>query len=806
MDLLAAWLLYPLALGALALGLGLLVGALAGWRPPGLLIVPVGFATLIAVARLVTEEQASAPLALALLAVLAVAGLVAGRGRLRELRPDPLIVLAAGGVFAVFAAPVVATGTPTFAGYLALPDTSHQLALAEHYAEHGPDVGGLAMGSTRASVAQYIAGGYPVAPQAALGATAPLGTLDLAWLYQPFITCLMVVVCLSLASLVAPLLRHRWQVALVAFVSAQSALVVGYALQGSIKEIAALALLCVLAALIAAALRERRPARSLLAVGIAAAAALGALGPAALTYLALPALVVLVVWGGRIVRERNGRELGWLALGAAVTVVLALPILGTLTTAVDVNTATLDNSEDLGNLAAPLKLSQVLGVWFEGDYRYVTNPHSERQDLALLFVGVVAALGLLWSIRRRALGPLLLLAMLAITSAYLVRRGNPYADGKVLMILSPALVLMASLGAVSLWRGRWRALSAVLVTAITGLVLYSNALAYRDSASAPYDRYAELLELNERLDGRGPIILNEYDEFAKYFLRDGPVYSQPEWPHGYRGRPYKPGALRDKQRRPSLKTPLDTDDLTLEYLQSVPYIIVRRSPLASRPPANFRRVFAGEFYDLWRRGTRPRVLRHEPVGRNILKAPPRLDRARARAWARRARGMRGRIAVVGRAVAPQVRPAAVTNSWTQFPYPLYPGAVVPAIPGSAEGAFHAPRSGRYRAWIEGSFTRELTLKVDGQVVGVTPQGLNNPGAYAPLGVLELRRGTHRLELTQGNGDRTKPGNRGYSSSLRQIGPIIFSPVTNEGTAVTEIAPRRWRRLVGLRPDWLEIVR
>jgi hypothetical protein len=515
---------------------------------------------------------------------------------------------------------------------------------------------------------------------------------------------------------------------------------------------------------------------------------------------------VLAVWGGRIVRERSGRELRWLALGAAVTVVLALPVLSSFRTAVTINTDTLDNSQDLGNLARPLKVSQALGVWFEGDYRYVTILHQDRQDIALVFVGLVALLGLAWAIRRRAWGPLLLVAMLAVTSAYLLRRGNPYADAKVLMILSPALVLAAVLGAVSLWAGRWRALSAVLIAGVTGLVLYSNALAYRDSASAPHDRYDELLTINDRLDGKGPVIFNEYDEFAKYFLRDGPVYSQPEWPHGYRGAPYKPDALRDKQRRPSQKTPLDTDDLTLRYLESVPYVVVRRSPLASRPPANFRRVFAGEFYDLWQRGTAPRVLAHEPQGRSILRAPPSIDRATARAWGRHAQRLGGRIAVVGRGVAPQVRPAAVTTSWQHYSYPLYPGAVVPAIPGSAAGPFRAPRTGRYRAWVEGSFTRELTLKVDGRVVGVTPRGLNNPGAYAQLGLVSLRRGTHSLELSQGNGNRAYPGNRGYSSSLRQVGPIILNPVGNEDVAVTQIPARQWRRLLGLRSDWLAVVR
>nr|MBA3749085.1 hypothetical protein [Solirubrobacterales bacterium] len=51
MDLLAAWLLYPLALALLCLGLGLLVGWCAGWRMPGALLLPVGFAAMLTLAQ-----------------------------------------------------------------------------------------------------------------------------------------------------------------------------------------------------------------------------------------------------------------------------------------------------------------------------------------------------------------------------------------------------------------------------------------------------------------------------------------------------------------------------------------------------------------------------------------------------------------------------------------------------------------------------------------------------------------------------------------------------------------------------------
>ena len=815
MDLLAAWLLYPLVLALLCLGLGLLVARAAGWRCPGVLIVPVGLATLVALSRLITFKPDTAPLALALIGLLAVAGLVSGHRQLRAWRPDPLLTLAALGIFVAYGAPVFLSGTPTFAGYLALPDTSHQLSLASLFADHGPDYMALPNGSYRLSMLAYVTSSYPVAAQTAVGVTAPLGLLDLAWLYQPFLTLVAVALFLALASIAVPLFEHRWQGTLVAFVAAQSALVVGFAEQGSIKELAAVAMLVTVGAVIAAAIRERRPARSLLALAVAAAAALGSLGPAVLPYLAVAALVVALVYGARIVRERKLAELVWLGAAAAVAAGLSVPVLDTIQTAITANTAVLDASStgagagtgaELGHLAAPLKAAQALGLWLSGDYRYGPASYQHINSALLVLAAAAAVVGLAWALRRRAAGPLVLLVILGPISLYLLRRGSPYADSKVLMIASPMLLAFAMAGAVSLWRGRWRALSLLAMVAIGGGVLGSNAFAYQNISLAPYDRYRELLSLNERLAGKGPVLLNEYDEFGKYFLRDVPSYNQPEYPHDYRTDPAtNVPSLFDPKRKPSLKTPLSADDLRLRYVESVPYVILRRSPLTSRPPANFQRVRRGTYYDLWQRRPRPRVLRHEPLGPTLLSPAALVGRATARAWGARAKRLGGRLALVRREPTAVALPAKLTHPVGWLGFSLYPGALVSAGAGRLSGTIRIPRSARYRVWMEGSFARRLSLRLDGSHVGHTRAGLENPGGFASLGSVRLSRGAHRLEVQQG-GRSLRPGNAGYRSGLRHVGPIVAAPVADERLRVTELDARDWRRLVGLRVDWLEIVR
>ncbi len=805
MDLLAAWLLYPLALAVVCLGLALLVERLSAWRTPGALMLPVGLAALFVLARLITAQQGTARLALPVIGVLAVAGLVLGHRRLRALRPDPWLTAATVALFALLAAPIVLSGTPTFAGYLALPDTSHQLALADLFAQRGPDWAGLPDGGNSRTMAKYVTSSYPVAPQAAMGVTAPLGVLDIAWLYQPYLAFTLLIGGLASWALAVPLLGRRWQAAIVAFIVPQSALVIGAYLTGAIKEIAFGVLLLSLAALVALAIGEKRPARALVTVVVVATAALGALGPAALAYLGIVGLVVAVVWGRPLLRRPRPVELAGLAAGVVLVGVLALPILRTLRTAIMVNQAVLvDLTDDLGHLAGPLDTAQALGIWLSGDVRYAASPEVAQVILSVI-AGLCAIVAVAWAARRRRWFPLLLAATVGCVSALLLARGTTYADSKVLVIASPAVLLLAMLGAAVLWTGRWRVLSGVLTAALVGGVLWSHALAYHDVSLAPHDRYSELLRINDELAGRGPAIFGEYDEFAEYFLRDIPIYNSPYYPHLFRIEPYEPNALRDPKRRPSEKTPIDVDDLTLAYVESVPYFISRRGPQTSRPPANFTRVKQGRYYDVWRRSGSVRVLDHLPLGPDVLRQAATVTAPVARRWARRARSLRGRIAYVPRERPPVFFATRVPRPVRWIGFGNFPEALLTEGPANIRAPVQIPRSGSYHVWAEGSFERRITVGLDGEPLPKTPDGLNNPGAYASLGTVRLARGRHELTIRQYGGD-LRPGSGGYQSSLRHLGPIFFDPVANGRDRVREIAPARWRELVGVRADWLEIVR
>src|SRR5438309_343232 len=139
----AAWVIFPAILLAVCLGFGLLAEALGGRRVPGALLAPLGMAALTVFGLATTAFPATASWTAPLAAALAVAGFAAAVRRRRPLRPDGWALVAPVAVFCAFAAPVVLSGEPTFAGYIKLDDTATWFAITDRLMEHGRSLSGL---------------------------------------------------------------------------------------------------------------------------------------------------------------------------------------------------------------------------------------------------------------------------------------------------------------------------------------------------------------------------------------------------------------------------------------------------------------------------------------------------------------------------------------------------------------------------------------------------------------------------------------------------------------------------------------
>src|SRR4051812_15368962 len=159
--MLIAWLLFPLVLGVLTLGCGLLLQWIARTPLPGALVLPVGLAVIVVVAQLAILTDATAELATPLVVILAVAGIAIARPW-RGARVDPWAAATGVAVFAIFAAPVVLSGDATWAGYLKLDDTSTWFSFVDRVMEHGRNVDGLAPSTYRDILNGYFSSGYPL--------------------------------------------------------------------------------------------------------------------------------------------------------------------------------------------------------------------------------------------------------------------------------------------------------------------------------------------------------------------------------------------------------------------------------------------------------------------------------------------------------------------------------------------------------------------------------------------------------------------------------------------------------------------
>jgi hypothetical protein len=103
LSLVLSWVLFPVLLAALGAGWGVAVEWAAGLRVSGVLVAPLGLAAAIVVSSLLTAWSVTAPAAIPVVGVVAVAGLLIAQP-VRRLALWP--VLTALGVLLAYGAPV----------------------------------------------------------------------------------------------------------------------------------------------------------------------------------------------------------------------------------------------------------------------------------------------------------------------------------------------------------------------------------------------------------------------------------------------------------------------------------------------------------------------------------------------------------------------------------------------------------------------------------------------------------------------------------------------------------------------------
>jgi hypothetical protein len=809
MEFLAVVGLFPLLYWGLSLGCGLLVERLVGTTVPALLLAPIGFATLVCVSQFTTWWELSAPLTPLILLVLALLGLWLTRSSIAarwKLRPHgwwwgfaaPL------ATYLLVAAPEIAAGRVTFPGYLLDTTGGIQIAGAERLLHHAHDFSnGLpAYGTT---LGAYFGNGYPSGGHGVLASVGWLSGQSLIWLYSPFQALDLSLVALVLVFIARHVQLPRPAAAVVGAVAAAPALVYAYALMGSIKELTALPSLVLMGALLVCAreLTARAGARVVLLFGLAGAAALGSIGIAASPWVALfgacSLLAAVPLWRLRtLVRKRRLALIRRFVVGGALlalsTVLLGLPTVGPLSTtlklAEGVSSSDSTAVADPGNLLRPLKFLQVLGVWLGESHR--VEPKYVNQTY--IFIGIVLiciALGIAWLISRRAWSVIVFAVGSLVVWKFLNSHGTTWTDAKLLVILSPVVLFVALVGAFSLLQTRL--LGGILVGGLLVFgVLASDGLLYHGTNLAPTARYTELGSIGERFAGVGPTLAPDFDEYDFYLLREmevdipGVAYAGPF--------SYAEGAAKQYGRS------YDLDSLTLESVERFNAIVMRRSPAWSRPPSNFKLLYSGSYYSVWRRDA-PAPLQHMGLGGGYEPAAvPSCRKLRTFAAAAQRAGAQ-------LTYAPR-QPNVVANFATASHTPLVnvasdlEGRIMLTFsgPGRVEGGVRVARAGRYELWLGGDVDRQLKVSVDHHLVGAPSVQSGDDGTVIHVGDLYLDAGHHSFQLLRG-GPSLGPDQDGSTA----IDGVVLEPLgaSAESEQVRSIAPSAWHSLCGQTLDWVE---
>jgi hypothetical protein len=811
---------YPLALALLCVGAGLLVDRCSGSFLPAALVPSVGAAALIALSQLSTYASPLASATPYLMTALALLGFALALGGAhndegaRVSGPRALLLRLRGGgsalavgplVYLLALAPVLLSGRAGFSSFMALSDSAVHMIGADYLIHHGQDYTHL---DPRSSYGQFIDGyyatGYPSGADTLLGGSALLLRLPLIWAFQPF-NGFVLALGAGPAWLLARAagLRGAWA-ALAALAASLAALVYGYQLIGSIKELTAGVVLLTLVALVVVHPRWLgRAPRRVLPFALVLAAGVSALGVGFGAWGLAVALVLLLVL---IDALRDGRcspprALLGVLVGAIALLLAAWPTWSHVSDSLNV-AQSIASTANPGNLRAPLKWTQAFGIWLHGSYR--ESPSGAALGASNVLIGLAFAaclLGALQLVRRRQWALAGSIALTLLAWLVLARSATTWVDAKALVLSSPLVVLLAWAGVAALLSPSARRApsrraaslaGALLALALAGGTLVSDALQYHSSNLAPTARYEELRSLNKRFAGRGPTLFTDFDEYSMYALRDLDV-SGPDFVYPPLGR----GIAR------GYGEPVALDRVPPQTLARYRLIVTRRDPSAAPPPAAYALAWHGVYYDVWARrsGASPALAHIAPAPASAF-APaslscPRVVRTVRLSEARHARAI---AALAPQLVRIRLRHVRPPKGWGR-----QHGGLTMRRPGTVSLSFSVPRAGSWELWLQGQFMPLVRLRLDGRRLGSLQGQLAGnslvPDTAMPIAV-RLSAGEHRLSVAR-SGFSLAPGNGGSAVLDAAFLTPSRAPARELRTLPSGASPRA---LCAGAYRWIELVR
>jgi hypothetical protein len=796
---LATTLLYPCVLALLCIGAGLLVDHACGRFLPAALLPAVGAGALIGLSQLSTFIAFLAPATPYAMAAVAIAGLVLARERLaglwRRLPQQPWS--AAGPVLAYLLAlaPVLLAGRESFSSFMALSDSAVHMAGADYLIHHGQSYAHLDLRSSYGQfINAYYNSSYPSGADTLFGGSAILLRLPMIWAFQPF-NAFMLATAYGPAWVLARRLGVRGAWAYVAALTAVlGALVYGYELIGSVKEITALSMLLSSGCLVALHRRwlsMSSPAGAI-PLALVLAGGISALG-AAFGVWALAAVAVLAVVLAGELRARRlspARALALVGAGAGAGLLAALPRFTDLSGSVQV-ASNIASTSNAGNLHSPLRGIQVFGIWLSESYK--VSPAASSLPITHVLIALAFACALLGAVhllRTRAFALAGWIALVLLAWLLVSQEVTTWANAKTLVLTSPVLVLLAWSGVASLRELPLRVLgapaAALIGVALLAGAIVSDAKQYHAASLAPTARYRELASVNTHFAGQGPAIFTDFDEYSLYELRDLDV-AGPDFV-------LAPAALAVAAG--GYGKPVELGRVVPSALAAYPLIITRRDPTAPRPPAAYALAWQGFYYQVWRRHPEAPV----PLAHLALAGSAATQCARIA-------GLAAGAPVGSRLLAARA-PEVVHVALARTQHPAHWGheraGLVMNRAGTLTAVASVPTAGAWLVWVQGQFMPAVKLSLDGRTLSTIAGQLSGNSlvfASPPPATVTLAAGSHVLTLTR-SGFTPAPGNGGAAV----LDAVFLTPAGIPAEGTLRAAPAsRPQQLCGAHYQWVELV-
>lgn len=802
-EMIILWAIVPLLLTLLCYGFGLAFTLITRRPVSFTLTVIMGFLLMAILGSFTTLGTGTAPYTAVAFGIISLVGLVVSFVWFRSrLHFDFLPSVAGLFTYVAFSLPTLAYGHPSWVGWIKLDDDSTFLAVTDRLMNVGRTVP-VPVASTFDRVLQTVFAvqgtghfSYPVGTFIPFGVISKLTGIEKAWIFQPYLTFAAGMVAALFVLILRSRISNRILVVAMATVSSLASTIYSYVMWGGVKEI----VLIIPVLLFAFAVFEAVDKKSLkgpLQYGLIALLGIWSVGGTAGIGYAAPMVfiaVLLLLW-------RKNRKYFYYLL--SVTAIAA----ATLIYMLESGNQTLTNmfipiAADKGNLVRSLNMAQIMGIWPSQDFRLepVYKPLTVLL-IAIAFVFLIA--GIYFSIiKSHWLLPSLVAGCIAVVSTSYFW-GGIWLTGKAIAIASPIFAFVACVGLYETWlelgKDSWRKLAPyrprIVVIVLAGAlgfgVIASDTYTYKSVSLAPFAQQDELRNIGKMFAGQGPTVMTEYSVYgSRYFLRALGAESVSEL------RVHLIPTRDGNQVPRGYAADIDLfDPSTIDYFN---LLVIRKSPVYSRPPVNFNLAWSGRYYEVWRKMKGVAVKATLPLGGGF--SPGAVPTCQAVDSFLAQRSKTDRIYAATRTPVFTVDFTAGTLPSNWLPMFAYSGAVSFRGAGGFSRNFSVDHTGQYGMWIAGSYPGKLKVLIDGREVYSGNSVLEaNLFLTNPLNDVQLSVGSHVLTVLYDT-PLLMPG----SDLDSVLGPIFFATQTAGNVKVKQISISKIPQLCTQNLDWIAI--